>query len=95
MFTLEIMNQLTEEDLTRGYRIAGTGSIAADGTVGSIGGVRQKVFGAIDVGAAYVLVPAGNYDEALEAAGDDIEVVRIGTIDDAVVFFDSLEHAGP
>lgn len=95
MFTLEIMNQLTEEDLTQGYRIAGTGSIAADGTVGSIGGVRQKVFGAIDVGAAYVLVPAGNYDEAVEAAGDDIEVIRIGTIEDAVAFFDALEPASP
>ncbi len=93
MFALEIMNQLTEEDLTRGHRIAGTGTIAADGTVGAIGGVRQKVFGAIDVGAAYVLVPAGNYEEAVDAAGDRIVVVRVATIDDAVTFLESLEPA--
>lgn len=93
MFTLEIMNQLTEEDMTRGYRIAGTGTIDQDGNVGAIGGIRQKVFGAIDMGAKYVLVPAGNYDEALAAAGDDIVIVRVVTIDDALDFLDTLEVA--
>ena len=92
MFTLEIMNQLTVDDLTKGYRIAGTGSIDADGVVGAIGGIRQKVFGAIDVGADYVLVPAGNYDDAVAAAGDAIEVVRIETIDDALSFLEALRE---
>ena len=31
MFSLEIYNQLTEDDLTRGYNIAGTGTIASNG----------------------------------------------------------------
>ena len=84
MFTLEIINQLTEQDLTDGRRIAGTGTIARDGTVGGIGGVQQKVYGAIDAGAAVVLVPASNYEDALVAAGDDIQVVRVETIDDAL-----------
>lgn len=87
MFTLEIMNQLTEEDLTGGERIAGTGTIARDGTVGGIGGVQQKVYGAIDAGAAVVFIPASNYDDALEAAGDKIIVVRVETIDDALAYF--------
>lgn len=91
MFTLEIINQLTENDLTRGRRIAGTGTINADGIVGPIGGVRQKVYAAIEIGAEYVLVPAGDYDDALEAAGTDIEVVRIETIDDALTFLEELE----
>ena len=86
MFTLEIMNQLTEEDLTDGRRIAGTGTIARDGTVGGIGGVQQKVYGAIDAGAVVVLVPASNYEDALEAAGDKIVVVRVETIDDALEY---------
>ena len=90
MFSLEIMNQLTEDDLLRGGRIAGTGTIRPDGEVGAIGGVRQKVYGAIDSGAEYVLVPSGNYPDAVEAAGDDIEVVEIFTIDDALSFFESL-----
>ncbi len=84
MFTLEIMNQLTEQDLTGGLRIAGTGTISHDGTVGAIGGVTQKVHAAIDAGATVVFIPAGNYDDAVAAAGDKIIVVRIETIDDAL-----------
>ena len=75
MFTLEIMNQLTEQDLTGGLRIAGTGTISHDGTVGAIGGVTQKVHAAIDAGATVVFIPAGNYDDAVAAAGDKIIVV--------------------
>jgi PDZ domain-containing protein len=90
MFTLQIIDQLTPEPLTKGFRIAGTGTINRDGTVGPIGGIRQKVHGAIDAGARAVLVPAGNYDDAVDAAGRAIEVVRVETIDDALDFFASL-----
>ena len=90
MFTLQIMNQLTDDDLTGGLRIAGTGTIARDGTVGSIGGIQQKVFGAIDAGADVVFVPAGNYDAAVSAAGDDIDVVRVETIDDPLAYLESV-----
>ncbi len=90
MFTLEIMNQLTEEDITKGQSIAGTGTISRDGTVGAIGGIKQKVFGAIDAGASFVLVPTSNYPDALEAAGDDIEVIEVATIADALAFLETL-----
>jgi len=90
MFTLQIIDQLTPEELTKGNRISGTGTIARDGTVGPIGGVKQKVYGAIDAGSRAVLVPAANFDDAVEAAGDDIEVVRVETVDDALAFLDSL-----
>lgn len=93
MFTLEIIDELTEEDITHGYRIAGTGTINADGEVGAIGGMRQKTFGAIDAGAQYLLVPADNYDEAVAAAGDDIEVVSVDTLQDAMTFLNSLGAA--
>lgn len=90
MFTLQIMDQLTEDEITNGHRVAGTGTIRRDGSVGSIGGIRQKVYGAIGSGATAVLVPAGNFDDALEAAGDDIVVVKIVTIDDAVAYLETL-----
>ncbi|MGI9667700.1 MAG: YlbL family protein [Acidimicrobiia bacterium] len=90
MFTLEIMDQLTPDEITNGERVAGTGTIAKDGTVGPIGGVKQKVFGAIDAGAIAVLVPAANYDDALEAANGRIEVVRVEDIDDALEFLSTL-----
>jgi len=90
MFTLEIMNQLTEEDLTKGRSIAGTGTISRDGTVGAIGGIKQKVYGAIDAGAEFVLVPAANVPDALQAAGDDITVIEVATIGDALSFLETL-----
>jgi PDZ domain-containing protein len=90
MFTLQIMDQLTEDEITKGHRIAGTGTIRRDGTVGAIGGIRQKVFGAIGSGATGVLVPAANFDDAVLAAGDDIVVVRVETVDDAIAFLETL-----
>ena len=46
MFTLEILNQLLPEDLTKGYKIAGTGEMHMDGKVGRIGGIDFKVIAA-------------------------------------------------
>jgi PDZ domain-containing protein len=90
MYTLAIMNVLTPEDLTHGLRIAGTGTIATNGTVGPIGGVRQKVVGATKSGAEYILVPEANYEEALTADIESAEIVAVGTIDDALAFLTSL-----
>ena len=67
MHTLAIVDTLTPGELTQGHVIAGTGTIAYDGTVGNIGGIRQKIVGAEAAGAEYVLVPEGNYEEALTA----------------------------
>ena len=92
MFSLEIINQLTEEDITKGYNIAGTGTLNEDGTVGRIGGAAQKLVAADKAGADYFLAPAengrenSNYQEALAAAEDintDVQVIPINTIDDA------------
>jgi len=57
MMTLEIVAQLTGEDLTQGYRIAGTGTIGGDGTVGQIGGIQYKLMAADKEKADYFLVP--------------------------------------
>src|SRR5690606_20448114 len=46
MFALEIYNQLTEEDITKGYDIAGTGEIDFEGNVLRIGGIDKKVVAA-------------------------------------------------
>jgi len=49
------------------------------------------VYGARSVGAEYVLVPEANYEDAVSAAGDDIEVVAVSTLQDALDFLDTLE----
>jgi len=93
MHTLAIIDTLTEGELTKGHVIAGTGTIKVDGTVGNIGGIRQKVVGAEAAGAEYILVPQGNYDSALTAERTVIEIVPIATIEDAIEFFERLEAA--
>jgi PDZ domain-containing protein len=95
MYALGVMNQLTPEDLTKGWQIAGTGTIDFERNVGPIGGIRQKVYAARAEGADYVLVPAANYKDALTASGDGIIVVSIETFDDVMTFLDALEPAPP
>lgn len=93
MHAIAIIDSLTEGELTHGLVIAGTGTIRLDGTVGNIGGVRQKVVGAEAAGAEYILVPQGNYETALTAERDDIEIVPVETLDEAIEFLESLATA--
>ncbi len=93
MHALAIIDTLTPGELTHGRVIAGTGTIQFDGTVGNIGGIRQKVAGAELAGASIILVPAGNYEEALTAHRDSIEIVPIATLEEAVAYLEGLDPA--
>lgn len=66
-FALEVMEKLGR-DVVHGHKIAATGEIFPDGTVGEIGGIKQKVIGAREAGVDAFLVPAG--DNAIEARKD-------------------------
>ena len=79
IFTLSVYNSLISQDLTGGRRIAGTGTINLDGSVGPIGGVKQKIFAAEAVGATYFLCPVDNYADAVSVARS-IKVVKIATV---------------
>ena len=92
MFTLAVYDAVAPEDLTRGHRIAGTGTIDLNGNVGAIGGVAQKVAGAEHAGAEYFLCPKDNFADA-QAAARHIKVVEVSTVDDAVAFLRSLPEA--
>lgn len=93
MYTLTIIDLLTEEDLTKGNVVAGTGTIASDGSVGGIGGVRQKVVAAQAAGARYILVPESNYADALTMKDDGVEIFSVTTIDEALAILDGLPAA--
>lgn len=88
MFALAIYDLLTPGELTGGLRVAGTGEIDADGTVGSIGGVRQKMAGAAEDDVEVFLVPAENCSEAATGTDFGMTLVEIGTLQDAI---DALE----
>jgi hypothetical protein len=90
MFALALYDRLTPEDLTGGRKIAGTGEIACDGSIGPIGGIEQIVAGAEARNAEIFLAPAGNADGAREVA-DDIRIVAVGSFQDAVDHLESLD----
>jgi Lon-like protease len=101
MFSLEIYNQLIKEDLTKGYKIAGTGTIDSDGTVGRIGGIDQKVVAAHKANAEIFLAPFengakdSNYQLALQTAkdiGTSMKIVPINNFEEAVDYLEKLHE---
>lgn len=84
MFALGIIDKLTEESLTGGEIIAGTGEITASGDVGPISGVRQKMVTASRIGATWFLAPVENCDEVTGNIPDGLSVTAVDTLQDSV-----------
>ena len=87
MTTLAIYNKLTEEDITKGRDIIGTGTINDGGIVGGIDGIKYKLLGA--KGSDIFLCPKENEAEALkvkEKYNLKIEIKAVGTFDEAVEY---------
>lgn len=84
MFSLAIYDTLTPGSLTGDQIVAGTGTIADDGSVGPIGGIQQKIVSARDAGAKLFLVPPDNCDDARGAPHDGLRLVKADTMHDAV-----------
>jgi PDZ domain-containing protein len=80
MFSLGIVDTVTPGDLTGGKHVAGTGTITPDGTVGPIGGIRQKMLGARAGGATLFLAPADNCDEVVGHVPDGMQVVKVESL---------------
>jgi Lon-like protease len=83
MFGLGLLDALTPGDLAGGHRVAGTGTIGLNGEVGPIGAVAEKVVAAEQQGADVFLVPSEDLAAARRAARG-IEVIAVGTFDEAV-----------
>lgn len=83
-FTLAIIDDLTPGELTGGTDVAVTGTISSDGTVGPVGGTGQKAAAVREAGMSLFLVPADDYEAAVDRAGDDLEVVAVENIDEAL-----------
>lgn len=66
MTTLKIYDMLNKEDITKGMRISGTGTIEDDGTVGEISGIKYKLSGSVRKKADIFICPSGNYKEAIK-----------------------------
>lgn len=93
MLSLAIYNNLVKEDITKGKKIIGTGTIDINGKVGEIGGISFKIKGAVKDKADIFLVPEANYKEALKTIKDnnyDIKLVKVRTFNDALNYLNNL-----
>lgn len=89
-FTLAVLDVLTEGELTGGHRVAATGTMSLDGTVGPVGGGAQKATSARSAGYEVFLVPSAELAEVQEAIGDDLQVIPVDTLSQALDALDSL-----
>jgi Lon-like protease len=99
MFTLEIYDQLMDEDFTKGYKIAGTGTIDSKGAIGPIGGIDQKIVAADKAGAEVFFAPNekgsadSNYKLAVKTAKEidsKMKIVPVDLVDDAINYLQKL-----
>lgn len=82
MFALDIYRSLHPANRRVYSRVAGTGTIAYDGSVGPIEGARQKVIAAREAGASVFLVPRENYAEIRNTRG--IRIIPVSSFSQAL-----------
>lgn len=94
MFSLSVVDKLTPGELTGGRFVAGTGAITPAGEVTRIDGINFKMRAAQDAGATVFLVPAGNCADAVASAPEGLQLVRVGTLHEAVTSLTTLTAGG-
>ena len=89
---LQSHNALTEDDITKGLNIVGTGSIDSEGNVLEIGGVKYKVLAAEKNKADIFMVPKENYEEAMKVKKNrnlKVKIVEVSTLQDAIDYLNN------
>ena len=99
-FTLALIDELTEGELTGGKNIAVTGTISLDGSVGPIGGLSQKASAVLQHDVDVFLVPASQRELAdgqdeLRKKLDDashghVEIIPVATLEEALQALEDL-----
>jgi Lon-like protease len=75
-FALDILQELGR-DVTHGHKVAATGELGLDGTVGPIGGVKQKTLGVRRAGVDVFLVPAGKNAREARRYADGLRIIPV------------------
>jgi Lon-like protease len=93
-FTLTLIDELTEGELTPSGGVAVTGTMALDGTVGPIGGLRQKASAVAQTGVRTFIVPTAQGEDdiaaAKQAAGGDLTIIPVATLEEALAALEEL-----
>lgn len=91
MFTLGILDSLTEGSLAGEKHISGTGTISANGEVGPIGGIDLKMISARKSGADLFLVPSGNCQEAIGQVPEGLSVISVRDLAEALAAIEQVK----
>jgi Lon-like protease len=94
MFSLAVVDKLTNGDLVGSAFVAGTGTISLDGKVGPIGGITHKMVAAHAAGATVFLVPAKNCYEAAADNHGGLRLVKVETLNEAVDALHAMTSGG-
>lgn len=89
MLTLTIYNAINDEDIIKNRKIAGTGTISSDGTVGEIDGVKYKIMGAAREKVDVVFVPTANYEEAVMVNNKykyNLNIIRVDSFKETIEY---------
>ncbi len=96
MLALDIYNKLTKKDITKGYKIVGTGTIDERGKVGEIGGIEYKLMGAVKEKADIFIAPSGtNYKDAKKLSQKKkykIKIIEAKTLDNVLESLEKLPN---
>lgn len=97
-FTLALLDELTPGDLMGGVKVAATGTIGEDESVGAIGALAQKAVAVKAAGAKVFLVPKGQSDNELAAArrvvGSAVRIEPVANLSEALAILESLGGSG-
>jgi PDZ domain-containing protein len=91
MFALGIIDKLSPGELQGGENVAGTGTIDQSGAIGPIGGIQQKLYGALESGATWFLAPTENCDEVTGNIPHGLTVFSVATLDEALDALDAIK----
>ena len=97
MNTLYIYDAIEPSFTLQGLKIAGTGTINIDGSVGSVGAIKQKMYTAHQTRVDIFFVPSGpNYDLAKsvyeEIKNPSFELIEVSTFDDVITYLEALNE---
>jgi PDZ domain-containing protein len=91
-FALGIVELLTPENILKGRIVATTGTIDESGTIGSIGGIAEKILAAKKAGATLFLVPENNCKDlapGLANIPDGIKIAAVSSLAEAILTLNS------
>ncbi|MEX0593029.1 MAG: PDZ domain-containing protein [Nitriliruptoraceae bacterium] len=93
MIGLTVYAMLSGDPALDDLVVTGTGSLDANGGVGSVGGVPEKVRAAVAYGADVVFVPHRQIDEALSVRGiDGMTIIGVATLSEAIEALQELRR---